>query len=141
MRALLAALLLTLGAGADEKDTAALHSLAADLNRLSPPSRDGDLSIWMEVSGPRADKVRKTASDLIRSLAARDHGPVDLVIVGKKLTTKNGPLVAYLAVHVAWAMLTPAHENYVNDVMWLSSQPPRVRDVAWLLKFSEEWCP
>lgn len=140
MKLLLLCILFAGAARADDQDKKALQLLADDLNKLGDPTHRGSLSLWIEVAGPRAEKVRAASADLIRSLADRDRHTLDLVVVGKKLVQRHGLLAAYLAVHLAWATLTPAHESYATDAMWLFTQVPRVRDVAWLLSFESEWC-
>jgi hypothetical protein len=89
---------------------------------------------------PVADLVAVAETELLNTLALRDTKILDLAQVGQELANKYGKSTALAAVQKAWddqSKATP--KARVADVMWLQDQPPRVRDIAWLLHYQTEW--
>lgn len=78
-------------------------------------------------------------ADLRHLLDLRATSSVDLEAVGKSLVKKWGRDGASYAVYSAW----PAHQSVTNacNVIWLQDQPARVRDVAWLICYRQQWEP
>lgn len=73
-------------------------------------------------------------------LKDRDTKTVDLVKVGQALASEYGRAVAEKTVRESWVKLTNDEPVMrAGDVMWLVNQTPRVRDVAWLLHYQDEW--
>lgn len=84
--------------------------------------------------------TQPTTAMLLNTLKARDTQALDLVIVGQNLVKQYGNVRAEKLVLDAWAELTSgADPEKSKDVIWLVSQTPRVRDVAWLVQYRSEW--
>lgn len=87
-----------------------------------------------------SDDVPATSDALLKSLARRDTDILDLAKVGTNLVHQHGATNAYEIVRGAWDVLGKTNAtDKAKDVVWLSSQPPRVRDIAWMLAYSNEW--
>lgn len=79
-------------------------------------------------------------TNLLQILERRDTDIVDLAKVGSGLVRKFGQTVALQAVQDAWKTFGVTDNiEKARDSVWLSSQPPRVRDVAWMLAHTNEW--
>jgi hypothetical protein len=76
-------------------------------------------------------------ADLQSQLARRDTEILDLEAVGKALVSKWGKSAALWAVYNAWPAGAPISK--ACDVLWLQDQPARVRDVAWMVCFKDQW--
>jgi hypothetical protein len=88
----------------------------------------------------RPDLIAVAETELLTVLSGRDANTMDLVKVGQTLIQKYGRVTAVAAVQKAWDdQSTSAPHARAKDMMWLQSQKPRVRDLAWLLNFQEEW--
>lgn len=73
-------------------------------------------------------------------ISERDTKIVDLAKVGKSMVNKFGEDQAIKTITEVWNEQTgsqPAAK--AGDAMWLQDQPPRVRDLAWLINFQSEW--
>src|SRR5438046_2928924 len=81
-----------------------------------------------------------TTARLLNTLKARDTQTLDLAMIGQNLVKQYGNIRAEKLVLDAWAELTSgAPPEKSKDVIWLMSQTPRVRDVAWLVQYRTEW--
>lgn len=73
-------------------------------------------------------------------LQEHDSKTADLEAVGEILVSRYGLNAAGNAVLDMWVKLTNNQSvDRAGDVMWLLDQSPRVRDVAWLIKYQSEW--
>lgn len=87
-----------------------------------------------------ADPLGNGVARLLADLDKRDTDILDLAVVGRNLEHDLGQAMAAGVVVKAWNDLTNhAPGALAGDVMWLQDQKPRVRDVAWLYHFPEQW--
>lgn len=99
-----------------------------------------DGAIAKEMKQREQAKIDLTA--FLSKLDTRGTETLDLVAVGKSLVKSYGADASRWAVWDLWGTLTTnAPASKVCDVIWLQGQRPRVRDVAWLLCYKDEWLP
>lgn len=64
---------------------------------------------------------------------------VDLKSVGLYMVDQYGKEKAWDTVSGQFLSLSGATLNDATNTMWLVDQSPRVRDLAWLVRFRSEW--
>lgn len=80
--------------------------------------------------------------ELTNRLSQRDTEPMDLAHLGQAMVDYHGSNVTWLVVCTAWDDYSHgAQLDQVTNVMWLVSQSPRTRDLAWMINFRKEWMP